>query len=57
MTVVIARREQQLQVEERENQFVIGEAQMVGTERRLNSAALSKAAGRKQSATAPKPRH
>lgn len=39
----LCRREQELQVEERENQFVLADAMMVGAERRLNSAALSKA--------------
>lgn len=56
-TVLFDRREQEVQVEERENQFVIGEAQMVGAERRLNSAVLSKAAGQKQPAAAVNKRH
>ena len=52
--ILVGRREQELQVEERENQYVVGEAQMVGAERQLNSAALRKAAGRRQPSCATK---
>lgn len=51
MSECCRRQAQEQQLEERENQFVISEATMVGAERRLNAAALSKAEIRLQTAS------